>query len=372
MFKILRRDSHTKARLGEFSTLQGTFLTPAFFPVATQGVIKGLSSRELAEIGVDGVLVNAYHLFVRPGTEVIKNAGGLHKFMNFYKTIISDSGGYQVFSLEKLRKVSDQGVAFQSHVDGSPLFLTPESVIQTQLDLGTDIILPLDECVKFPTAHDTALLATERTITWAKKSVHYLQQGSAHPLFFGIIQGATYPPLRERCLKEILNLTIDGIAIGGLSVGEPQNLRYNIISFIKEILEREGRDHLVYFMGYGKPEDILEAVSVGVDLFDCVVPTRFARTGTAFTNGGKIVIRNAPFSEDTKPIDEECSCFVCRQFSRAYIRHLINAKEMVGVTLLTYHNVWWYRKFVEEIRKSIEENRFLDFKKQFLSHFTRG
>jgi queuine tRNA-ribosyltransferase len=369
MFEIIKPDKNTQARLGFFKTARGSFFTPAFFPVATQGTIKGLSSADLEEIGVEGVLVNAYHLFLRPGTEVIKTVGGIHKFMGFYNTIISDSGGYQVFSLESLRKVTSEGVEFQSHIDGKFFFLSPEDIIQIQLDLGTDIILPLDECLKFPASQDRAYLATQRTVDWLKRSHRFLEGEREHHLFFGIVQGATYPSLRERCLKDILNIGVDGIALGGLSVGEPQNLRYNIISFIADILAKENQRYLIYFMGYGKPQDILEAISLGVDLFDCVVPTRFARTGTAFTNRGKIVVRNSPYASDSNPLDEECSCFVCKRFSRAYLRHLFNANEMTAATLLTYHNIWWYKNFMDKIREAIRENRFLDFKREFLSRF---
>lgn len=368
-FKVIKQNTDSKARLGSFRSRKGEFPTPAFFPVCTQGTIKGFSSRELEEIGIQGILVNAYHLFLRPGTKVIKEAGGLHKFMGFPNTIVSDSGGYQVFSLEKLRKVTASGVEFQSFLDGRTISLSPVEVINIQLDLGADIILPLDECVKFPTAYDYAKIACQRTIDWARESRDVFKGGKGEPLFFGIVQGATYLDLREICLKKLLDIEVDGIALGGLSVGESRNSRYNIISFIGDILTKENRPYLLYFMGYGKPEDILEAISLGVDMFDCVVPTRFGRTGTAFTNKGKIVVRNAPFADDYSPLDEECSCFVCKRFSRAYLRHLINAQEMTGGYLLTYHNVWWYHNFMKQIRESIQEDKFLEFKEKFLRRF---
>ncbi|MCD6583217.1 MAG: tRNA guanosine(34) transglycosylase Tgt [Candidatus Omnitrophica bacterium] len=370
MFDVLREDSATKARLGLLKTPHGKVLTPAFFPVATQGTIKGLSSKEIEEIGIEGILVNAYHLFLRPGTKIVKEAGGIHKFMDFHRSIVSDSGGYQIFTLEGLRKVKEEGVEFQSHLDGKKFFLTPQEVIKIQLEIGSDIILPLDECVKFPTPFDYARLASYRTVQWTRKSKNFWENSRKNTsLFFGIVQGATYPSLREYCLKEILNIGVDGIAIGGLSVGEPQNLRYNILSFITEILIKEDKNCLVYFMGYGKPGDILDAISLGVDLFDCVVPTRFARTGTAFTNQGKIVVRNAVYSKDYSPLDRECDCFVCKRFTRAYLRHLFNAKEMSAAYLLTYHNLWWYNKFMEKVRESIKEGNFLNFKKEFLKEF---
>ena len=365
MFKIVKEDTKTKARLGEFSTNHGGLATPSFFPVATQAAVKGLSPKELESIGIDGLLVNAYHLYLRPGTEVIKKSGGLHKFMGFDKTIITDSGGYQIFSLERLRKISDEGVQFQSHVDGNTVFLTPEDVIQIQLDLNSDVVVPLDECVKYPCSYDDSKRAVKRTLDWAKKSKEYFSQNNKkNNLFFGIIQGSTYNDLRKECLEGLLPLGLDGVCIGGLSVGEPEDLRYNILSFIHDNLDKR---YIRYFMGYGKPRDILEAVSLGIDLFDCVIPTRFGRTGTAFTKKGEIVVRNAPYINDLAPLDEECQCYCCRNFSRAYLRHLINVKEMLGIQLITYHNVFWYKNFMDQIKIAISEDRFLEFKKEFLA-----
>jgi queuine tRNA-ribosyltransferase len=367
MFKVIKEDKETKARTGIFQTNHGILETPSFFPVATQAATKGLSPKDLEEIGIDGLLVNAYHLYLRPGIEVIRKCGDLHKFMGFYKTIITDSGGYQIFSLERLRKVNDKGVEFQSHVDGKTFFLTPEEIVRIQLDIKTDVVVPLDECVKFPTPHNAASIASRRTTEWAIRSKEFFDKNKNDGIvFFGIIQGSTYLDLRERCLNDTLKLGVDGLCIGGLSVGEPRDLRYNMLSFIGDKVDKK---YLRYFMGYGMPKDILEAVGFGIDLFDCVVPTRFARTGAAFTNEGKIVIRNSPYISDEKPVDRECNCYVCRNFSRAYLRHLINAKEMLGVQLLTYHNVFWYKNFMDKIRESIKEDRFIEFKKEFLSKF---
>ncbi|MDP2923027.1 MAG: tRNA guanosine(34) transglycosylase Tgt [Candidatus Omnitrophota bacterium] len=364
MFKIIKEDKETRARTGVFKTRHGTVETPAFFPVATQAAVKGMAPCELEEIGIEGLLVNAYHLYLRPGVEVIQKSGGLHKFMNFNKTIITDSGGYQIFSLERLRKVNDEGVTFQSHIDGTTFFLTPEDVIKIQLDMETDVVVPLDECVKFPTNYDDATIAVKRTIEWAKKSKAYFDIHKRRDfLFFGIVQGASFTDLRKMCLDEIMKIGIDGLCVGGLSVGEPEDLRYNILSFIGDNIEKK---YLRYFMGYGMPRDILEAVSLGVDLFDCVLPTRFARTGTAFTNDGIIVVRNSPYINDTAPIDRNCSCYVCKNFSRAYIRHLINVGEMLAAQLLSYHNIFWYNNFMDKIRHAIKENNFLQFKKEFL------
>ncbi len=363
MFTVIKEDSGTNARLGVFKGPRGEFKTPTFFPVATQAAVKGLAPKELEEIGVDGLLVNAYHLFLRPGVEVISRCGGLHRFMNFNKTIITDSGGYQIFSLERLRKVSDAGVEFQSHIDGSRFFLSPEQVIDIQLSLGADVVVPLDECLKYPASYEAAQTACQRTLAWASRSkAFFAHHRREQTLFMGIVQGSTFSDLRQRCLEELLFLGIDGLCIGGLSVGEPADLRYNILSFLHDHC---GKDCFRYFMGYGKPEDILEAVSRGIDLFDCVVPTRFARTGTAFSWEGEMVIRNAPFASDTKPIDETCSCYTCRNFSRAYLRHLINVREMLGIQLLTYHNVFWYRNFMERIRQAIAAGTFASLKQSY-------
>ena len=370
MFKVLKRDKKTKARLGILKTRKGMIFTPSFFPVATQAAIKGSISEKLTEIGIEGILVNAYHLFLRPGTEIIKLSGGIHKFMNFDKTIISDSGGYQIFSLEKLRKINDEGVEFQSHLDGKTFFLTPYDVIQIQLDIDSDVILPLDECVKFPTPFEYAKEANLRTINWLIKSKEFFQKYKKDGvLFFGINQGSTYLDLRKISLESIIDVGVDGIALGGLSVGEPPHLRYNIIHFLQEILEKKKKEFLIYFMGYGKPKDILKAISLGVDLFDCVVPTRFARTGTVFTDEGKIVIRNAQYAKDFSPLDKNCSCFVCRNYTRAYLRHLLNAKEINAAVLLTYHNLFWYQRFIEKTREAISCGKFLEFKEEFIAKF---
>jgi queuine tRNA-ribosyltransferase len=367
MFKITKEDKKTKARTGVFNTAHGSLETPSFFPVATQAAVKGVTTKDLEEIGIDGLLVNAYHLYLRPGVEVIEKCGGLHKFMHFDKTIITDSGGYQIFSLEKLRKVSDEGVTFQSHIDGASFSLTPQEVVRIQLALGTDVAVPLDECIKLPASFEDAKIACERTIDWAKKSKEYFEKNNnADSLFFGIVQGASYLDLRKKCLDEIVKLGIDGLCIGGLSVGEGEDLRYNVLSFIGDNADKK---YLRYFMGYGLPQDILQAVSLGVDLFDCVIPTRFGRTGTAFTEEGIIVVRNSPYINDTSPVDKECGCYVCRNFSRAYVRHLINVNEMLAAQLLAYHNIFWYKNFMDNIRSAIKEDSFTQFKKDFLLKF---
>ncbi len=367
MFKLKFQDKQTKARTGTFFTRKGEFLTPAFFPVATQGTVKGLSSRQLSEIGVQGYLANAYHLYLRPGVDIIRKMGGLSKFMNVDKPILTDSGGYQIFSLAQLRKVEDGGVEFRSHIDGAKIFLRPEDVIDIQIGLDSDIFVPLDECIKNPADHKRAKEAVERTIFWAKQSKLYFEKkGDLDNLFFGIVQGSIHRDLREKCLEEIIKLGVDGLCVGGLSVGEGADLRYNTLSHFTDLAESS---YLRYFMGYGRPEDIIEAVSLGVDLFDCVIPTRYARSGTAFTHQGEVVIRNSPYISDSAPIDSECDCYSCKNHSRAYIRHLINAKEMLGVQLLSYHNVYWYNNFMKDIRKAINTENFLGFKKNFLTKY---
>jgi len=367
MFKLLKQDSATQARAGVFSTRHGDVQTPAFFPVATQAAVKGVSVKDLEEIGISGLLVNAYHLFLRPGTDIVAKCGGLHKFMGFNRPIITDSGGYQIFSLERLRKVSDDGVQFQSHIDGKTFFLGPQDVMKIQLELYPDVVVPLDECVKSPASFEDAQRAVQRTVRWCRKSKEFLDQNKREGLlFFGIVQGATYPELRMECLKAVQDLGVDGLCLGGLSVGEDTDLRYNMLSLVASQAQP---DRLRYFMGYGLPDDIVEAVSRGVDLFDCVIPTRMGRTGTAFTSYGKLVVRNAGCTRDESPLDQGCSCYVCRNYCRAYLRHLINANEMLGVQLLTYHNIYWYNHLMRRIREAVREDRFAGFKQEFLRNY---
>jgi queuine tRNA-ribosyltransferase len=371
-FKIISQDKNTKARLGKLITAHGEIDTPCFMPVGTQGTVKTLSPQELGDCGAQIVLSNAYHLFLRPGREVIKQAGGLHNFMSWPKPILTDSGGYQIFSLALLRKVSDKGVEFQSHIDGMKHFLTPEDVIQIQQDLGADIIMPLDECVHYPCAKDHARVAMERTTDWAKRSklVHSVQQltvdSLARQMLFGIIQGATYEDLRQECTKVIIDIGFDGYAIGGVSVGEPKNLRYNIVNSCGSMLPQ---DKPRYLMGVGLPEDIIEAVEQGCDMFDCVVPTRYGRNGTAFTGKGKLTIRNSPYIEDFTPLDKTCNCYTCKNFSRAYLRHLFNTDEMLGLRLVSLHNVHFFLTLMRKIREAIAQDKFSEFKKEFLSNY---
>jgi len=366
MFKLLHQDKNSKARLGKLSTAHGEIDTPCFMPVGTQATVKTLSPKELEESGAQIILSNAYHLFLRPGTEVIKKCGGLHKFMSWNKPILTDSGGYQIFSLALLRKVTDLGVEFQSHIDGLKHLLTPEDVVGIQKDLGSDIMMPLDECVHYPCAKDHAEIAMNRTIDWARrsKSVSVDNQQS----LFGIVQGATYEDLRQECAKRIVDIDFDGYAIGGVSVGEPKNLRYNIVNFTSVFLPK---DKPRYLMGVGLPQDIIEGVESGVDMFDCVVPTRYGRNGTAFTSVGKLTIRNAPFIKDFGPLDPSCECYTCKNFSRAYLRHLFNTDELLGLRLVSLHNVYFFLDMMQGVRKAIQEDRFLEFKEEFLNSYNK-
>ena len=367
MFNLLRQDKDSRARLGKVTTSRGEIETPCFMPVGTQGTVKALSIRELEEAKAQIILSNAYHLFLRPGMEVIRKAGGLHRFMSWKKPILTDSGGYQIFSLALLRKVSDEGVEFQSHIDGMKHFLTPEDMVGIQKDLGSDIMMPLDECVHYPCAKDYAEIAMRRTIDWARRSLAVDRSRETQALF-GIIQGATYEDLRKDCVKQMLRLEFEGYAIGGVSVGEPRNLRYNIVNIVVDELPVQKPR---YLMGVGLPQDILEAVTLGVDLFDCVVPTRYGRNGTAFTSEGKMTIRNAPYIEDFAPLDKECACYACQHYTRAYLRHLFNTEEILGLRLVSLHNVYFYLELMRKIREALREGEFIEFKKDFLKKYNR-
>jgi len=370
-FKLIHQDKNTKARIGKLTTCYGQIDTPCFMPVGTQGTVKTLSPDELKEIGAQIILCNAYHLFLRPGKDVIKKLGGIHNFISWNRPILTDSGGYQIFSLALLRKVNDEGVEFQSHIDGMKHFLTPENIIEIQLDLGADIIMPLDECVHYPCSKDHAQVAMKRTIDWARRSKAALAENREpiienRQLLFGIIQGATYEDLRKDCAKELVEMDFSGYAIGGVSVGEPKNLRYNIVNLVTDLLPL---DKPRYLMGVGLPEDIITAVELGVDMFDCVVPTRYGRNGTAFTSGGKIIVRNSPYIDDSRPLDKNCSCYTCRNFSRAYLRHLFNSEEILGLRLVSLHNVHFFLELMEKIKEAIRLDRFSEFKKEFLSTY---
>ena len=369
-FTLIHQDKNSKARLGKLITSRGDIDTPCFMPVGTQATVKTLSPKDLNDCGVQIMLSNAYHLFLRPGIEVIRQSGGLHKFMGWQKPVLTDSGGFQIFSLALLRKINDQGVDFQSHIDGDRHFLTPENVIEIQRDLGSDIIMPLDECVHYPCTEDHAQIAGERTFAWAKRAKdakrELIGEGSDKQKLFGIIQGATFENLRKICAQQIIDLDFDGNALGGLSVGEPKDLMYNIARVVLEILPPLKPR---YMMGVGLPEDIIEAIDSGVDLFDCVAPTRYGRNGTAFTSRGKITVRNALYTKDFGPLDEECDCYACKNFTRAYLRHLFNTDELLGLSLVSLHNSYFYQEITRNARKAISADEFKNFKKDFLGKY---
>ena len=373
VYSLIHQDKSSKARLGKVFTAHGEIETPAFMPVGTQATVKTLSPEELKNSGAQIILSNAYHLLLRPGMEVIKKAGGLHKFMSWPDPILTDSGGYQIFSLALLRKITDEGVKFQSHIDGFRHFLTPESVVQIQLDLGTDIMMPLDECAHYPCSRDHAFSAMKRTLGWAARSRQAIeairQKQENRQLLFGIVQGATYEDLRKECALTLGEMGFDGLAIGGVSVGEPKNLRYNIVGFTAGLLPD---DKPRYLMGVGMPGDILEAVDAGMDMFDCVIPTRYGRNGTAFTSQGKMTVRNAPYTEDFAPLDPNCGCYTCKNFSRAYLRHLFNTEEVLGLRLVSLHNVHFFLEMMREARIAIGQDRFSEFKRDFLKGYNNA
>ena len=365
-FEILAKDPLTRARAGKIVTSHGSFSTPAFLPVGTQGTVKSLTPEELVEVGVEAILGNTYHLYLRPGHETIGRLGGLHPFAHWERPILTDSGGYQIFSLGDLRKISEDGVTFQSHLDGSLHFLSPEKVIEIQRALGSDIAMVLDECVPYPSPYEYVKSSTQRTTRWAERCLRARQEDD--PALFAIVQGGLYQDLREASARDLVQMDFQGFAIGGLSVGEPKPEMIRILEGTLPLLPEQVPR---YLMGVGTPEDILEAVVLGVDFFDCVLPTRNGRNGTLFTSGGKVSIKQAQYAEDKKPIDETCSCYTCRHYSRAYLRHLYMAKEILSSRLNTIHNLSYYMSFLMKIREAIRKGTLLDFYKHYKSNPVR-
>jgi len=364
-FEILKKSKHNNARTGRIVTSHGIVNTPVFIPVGTQATVKTLSPKELEEAGVEMVLSNTYYLFLRPGVETIEKAGGLHRFMVWNRPIITDSGGYQVFSLADLRKISEEGVEFQSHIDGTRHFLSPERIIGFQINLGSDIMMCFDECTPYPCEKDYAQQSMELTLKWARRCKREFNNRSAprnSQQLFGIIQGGMHKDLRERSAAETKDIGFEGYAIGGLSVGEPQDLRSEILELTAPFLPE---DKPRYLMGVGDPQELWEAVEKGIDMFDCAMPTRNARNGTVFTSQGKVVIKNAQYKEDFGPLDSECECYTCRHFSRAYLCHLFRAGEILALRLNTLHNIHFMVKLFGKIREAIEQDRYGEAKKQF-------
>lgn len=352
------------ARTGVFTTPHGKIQTPIYMPVGTQATVKGLSPQELEEIGSQIILSNTYHLFLRPGPELIKKAGGLHKFMNWNKPILTDSGGFQVFSLSKLRKITKEGVEFRSHISGEKMFISPEKCMEIQNAYGSDIIMQLDHCTEYGMPYEEAKASMNLTLEWLKRC--YDAQKNEKQMFFPIVQGNFYDDLRLESFRRSLPYAKCGIAIGGVSIGEPKDDMIHLLDLLKPELPK---NMPVYLMGVGTPEDLIEGVLRGIDMFDCVLATRIARNGTAFTSKGKIVVRNATYKEDFTPLDEECDCYCCKHFTKAYLRHLINVDEILGGRMLSLHNLRFLLHLMEQIRESILNDRFLDFRKEFYAKY---
>jgi len=361
-FDLIKKDPDSQARLGKMITPHGSVNTPAFMPVGTQGTVKAMTPEQIESCGTGIILGNTYHLYLRPGHETVKKLGGLHKFMNWPHPILTDSGGFQVYSLGALRKITKDGVIFRSHIDGSKHFLTPQKAVAIQEALGSDIMMCLDECTPYPATLSAAQKSLALTVRWAK----LCKEAKTNPeqAMFGIIQGGTYPDLRKQAVGEMVPIGFDGYALGGVSVGEPKEVMYAIAEAVTPTLpENKPR----YLMGVGTPEDIVFGVSCGIDLFDCVIPTRSARHGLLFTNSEKIVIKNARWREDNDPIDKTCDCYACKNFSRSYLRHLFVAGEILAMVLNTIHNVRYYMRLLEQIRAALENNSFLKFRNTFLN-----
>jgi len=368
-FEVVARDKQTNARVGRIITPHGDVETPAFMPVATQATVKTMSPRELEEIGIEIIVANTYHLHLRPGEKVIEELGGLHTFMGWNHAILTDSGGFQVHSLADLRKVSPEGVEFRSHIDGALIKLTPEKALEIQASLGSDIAMTLDEPSPYPVTESDAERALELTLNWAERSKKYLEEMDTDMALFGIVQGSVFLPLRKKCAEALRDLEFDGYAMGGLALGEPKVERDKILEVILPLLPE---DKPRYLMGIGTPLDIVSSVIMGADLFDCVLPTRNARTGTVFTRHGKLVIKNSLYAKDPRPLDPDCTCYTCRNFSRAYLRHLFNAGEILAPRLATYHSLFFFNEIMREMRKAIMEGNLLDWAREFLSAYKEG
>jgi queuine tRNA-ribosyltransferase len=362
-FDLLQKDECSRARRGRLNTRRGPVETPIFMPVGTHGTVKGMLPEALKEIGAQVILANTYHLFLRPGHERIQRFGGLHSFMNWDRPILTDSGGFQVFSLGALRKITEEGVLFQSHLDGSSLFLSPEISIAIQEALGADIIMAFDECIPYPSPRDYVAASTDRSGRWARRCQAARTQGDGAALF-GIVQGGMHKDLRARSAEELVAMELEGYALGGLSVGEEASLMYEVMDSTLPLLPD---DRPRYVMGVGTPENLIEGVWRGADMFDCVMPTRNARNGVLFTSFGKISIKQAQYQDDSQPIDPECQCHVCRHYSRAYLRHLYQSNEILSSVLNTHHNLHYYLELMCGARGAIEEGNFGEYRRDFYS-----
>ncbi|NLW17131.1 MAG: tRNA guanosine(34) transglycosylase Tgt [Firmicutes bacterium] len=364
-FEVLHECRQTRARVGRLTTPHGVVNTPVFMPVGTQATVKAVAPRDLKDIGAEIILSNTYHLYLRPGHELVREAGGLHKFMNWDGSILTDSGGFQVFSLSSLNKITEDGVLFRSHIDGSEHFFSPERAIEIENALGADIIMAFDECTPYPCEYTYAKQAMERTHRWAVrcKQAHKRPESQA---LFGIIQGSTFADLRQESAKFLVDLDFPGYGIGGLSTGEPKPLMYDMLEITVPLIPKEKPR---YLMGIGSPDCLVEGTIRGVDMFDCVLPTRIARNGSAFTSQGRVVIRNATYARDFSPLDPNCSCYACQNFTRAYLRHLIKAKEILGYQLLSIHNLHYLIQLMRGLRQAILEDRTLAYVRAVLSNY---
>ena len=363
-YELVAEDRKTGARAGLLHTPHGVFKTPMFMPVGTQATVKTVTPEELEEMGSQIILSNTYHLFLRPGTELIHEAGELHRFMNWNKGILTDSGGFQVFSLGAMRKITEEGVYFRSFLDGSKQFLSPEISIRAQEDLGSDFAMAFDECIPYPADYEYARKSTERTTRWAKRCIKAYQRTDRG--IFGIIQGGMYKDLRKQSAMEISSLPFDGVAVGGLSVGEPHDLMYDIL---EETIQWMPKGKARYLMGVGTPDCLVEGVARGVDMFDCVFPTRVARNGMAMIHTGRMNMKNKQYERDFRPIEESCGCYTCRNYTRAYIRHLYKSEELLAFRLVTIHNLYFLLQFMRDMREAIVQGNFSEFREHFMEHY---
>lgn len=364
-YQLIKKDPRSMARLGQVTTPHSKFETPCFMPVGTQATVKTLSKEEIESTGAGIILGNTYHLWNQPGHKIIERAGGLHKFMNWDRSILTDSGGFQVFSLAKLRDIKEEGVTFSHHKSGAKLFLSPEKAIEIQNSLGSDIMMSFDECPPYPATRKYMIDSVERTIRWAKRGLEAHKRPDVQGLF-GIVQGGNYQDIREYCAKELTALPFDGYSIGGLSVGEPKTIQNEVLTYTTPLLPE---DKPRYLMGVGSPGAILDGVERGIDMFDCVLPTRIARHSAAMTSRGRLILKNKEFEEDFTTLDPECDCYTCRYYTKAYLRHLVKADEILGARLISLHNIHFLQNLMREIRKAIKEDRFLEFKEMFYAKY---
>ncbi len=368
MFALISTDPGSRARRGRLITHHGVIETPIFMPVGTQGSVKGVSPRELRELRAQIILGNTYHLFVRPGMDVIREFGGLHSFMSWDGPILTDSGGFQVFSLARLRKITEEGVHFQNHLDGAPCFIGPETAMEIQCALGSDIAMAFDECPPYPCERDYASTSLDLTLRWAARCRERMEREPklTRPLLFGIVQGSSYPELREKSARSLVEIGFDGYAVGGVSVGEGEP---EMMAAVEQSVPFLPEDHARYAMGLGTPPQLVEMVARGIDMFDCVLPTRLARNGTAFTRTGTINLKNQPYAMDHAPIEDGCQCYACATFTRGYLRHLIKAQEILGLQLVSMHNLHFYLDLMRQIREHLEEGTFGAFREQFVREY---